>query len=133
MRVRPSASREREVADLGLIFNLGRRNLENWLPVEFWGPINPLLVGFGQKVCKAVLPRCDLCTLGPKALCPSYDPTAIGRARAKAEKLGRDGVKREEAERNAVGQAGAGPSAQPKVEIGLEGPSLVKMEHAEGD
>ncbi|KAE9194595.1 hypothetical protein PF005_g17622 [Phytophthora fragariae] len=31
-----------------------RAELEDWLPKEHWGPINPLLVGFGQTIC---LPR----------------------------------------------------------------------------
>lgn len=85
-------------------------------------------------MCKAVLPRCDTCSLGPKALCPSYDPTAVGRAQAKAAKLEREGVKREEAERLATAEAcEAAPTVRPKVEISLEEPALVKMEPAEGD
>jgi endonuclease-3 len=45
-----------------------RRALEEWLPKEHWGEINPLLVGLGQTVCSALRPQCDSC--GLKELCP---------------------------------------------------------------
>lgn len=117
-----------------------RRNLEAWLPNDLWRPVNPLLVGFGQTVCKAVAPRCDACTLGPLALCPSFDPAAAGRARVKAERLARNGLKTEEAAA-AAALALDKPVVGPKVEIGLEGegdvaetaPRLVKMEPADAD
>ncbi|KAF8610747.1 DNA glycosylase [Ceratobasidium sp. AG-I] len=48
-----------------------RLNLQSWLPRELHGPINPLLVGFGQIVCLPVGPRCDVCTLSVEGLCPS--------------------------------------------------------------
>ncbi|TPX60645.1 hypothetical protein SpCBS45565_g07454 [Spizellomyces sp. 'palustris'] len=45
-----------------------RQTLERWLPKEYWGPINPLLVGFGQTLCRAQKPGCAEC---PAAmLCP---------------------------------------------------------------
>lgn len=31
-----------------------RKALQEWLPRDRWGPINILLVGFGQKVCKPI-------------------------------------------------------------------------------
>lgn len=50
---------------------LGRLNLQSWLPKDLQGAINPLLVGFGQTVCLPVGPRCDGCTLSVSKLCPS--------------------------------------------------------------
>jgi len=46
-----------------------RRALEEWLPRQYWRPINALLVGFGQTVCRPVYPRCADCTA--RALCPA--------------------------------------------------------------
>lgn len=43
--------------------------LQKWLPKEEWDPINPLLVGFGQTICKPVRPRCDICKI--HSFCPS--------------------------------------------------------------
>jgi len=48
-----------------------RLNLQSWLPTELHPEINHLLVGFGQVVCLPVNPRCDLCDLPSKSLCPS--------------------------------------------------------------
>ena len=48
-----------------------REELEQWLPREHWGTINPLLVGFGQKICKPVGPKCQECSLATDGLCPS--------------------------------------------------------------
>ena len=66
-----------------------RLNLESWLPKEFHGPINKILVGctyltsywwivlidsvtVGQEICKPVGPRCDLCNVATvPRLCPS--------------------------------------------------------------
>ena len=48
-----------------------RLNLQSWLPPDLHKPINPLLVGFGQVVCLPVGPRCDICLLGKRKLCPS--------------------------------------------------------------
>ncbi|RCK60462.1 Endonuclease III [Candida viswanathii] len=48
-----------------------RLELEEWLPREYWGQINPLLVGFGQVVCVPRAPNCDICTLGRNGLCKS--------------------------------------------------------------
>ncbi|KAI9008194.1 DNA glycosylase [Gaertneriomyces semiglobifer] len=45
-----------------------RKSLEAWLPREYWGPINPLLVGFGQTLCTAKTPGCNDCPV--KNLCP---------------------------------------------------------------
>ncbi|WWC69038.1 uncharacterized protein I206_102974 [Kwoniella pini CBS 10737] len=48
-----------------------RLNLQSWLPPELHKPINPMMVGFGQVICLPVGPRCDLCLLGQKKICPS--------------------------------------------------------------
>ncbi|KAI0034974.1 DNA glycosylase, partial [Vararia minispora EC-137] len=48
-----------------------RLNLESWLPPELHSEINPLLVGFGQVVCKPQRPACNQCTLSTGGLCPS--------------------------------------------------------------
>ncbi|KAH9483573.1 Endonuclease III-like protein [Psilocybe cubensis] len=48
-----------------------RLNLQSWLPKELFGDINHMLVGFGQVVCLPVGPRCDMCDLSAKGLCPS--------------------------------------------------------------
>ena len=42
--------------------------------------VNPLLVGFGQTVCKAIAPRCHQCQI--TALCPAYE---AAKAAAKGE------------------------------------------------
>ncbi|BFZ61562.1 alpha,alpha-trehalase nth1 [Saitoella coloradoensis] len=52
-----------------------RAALESWLPSDKWGPINPLLVGFGQTICKPVGRLCSQCTLST-GLCPSVTYSA---------------------------------------------------------
>ncbi|KNC46901.1 uncharacterized protein AMSG_03332 [Thecamonas trahens ATCC 50062] len=56
-----------------------RIELEAWLPKDKWGPINPLLVGFGQTVCRPVGPHCDRCTASD--LCPSAFKSARKKQR----------------------------------------------------
>jgi endonuclease III-like protein 1 len=46
-----------------------RRELESWLPKDFWVEVNHALVGFGQTICLPRYPKCDEC-LNNK-LCPS--------------------------------------------------------------
>ncbi|RKP37579.1 DNA glycosylase, partial [Dimargaris cristalligena] len=46
-----------------------RKQLESWLPSEYWTEINPLFVGFGQILCKGSGPRCGECPV--RDLCPS--------------------------------------------------------------
>ncbi|XP_074339561.1 endonuclease III homolog 1, chloroplastic-like isoform X3 [Apium graveolens] len=46
-----------------------RESLERWLPKEWWVPINPLLVGFGQSICTPLRPKCGKCSITD--LCPS--------------------------------------------------------------
>ena len=38
--------------------------LREKLPVEYWIPINTLLVTHGQNVCKPIKPMCDVCPVG---------------------------------------------------------------------
>jgi len=44
--------------------------LEGWLPRELWGPVNPLLVGFGQTICVPRVPKCGECLLAEEGICP---------------------------------------------------------------
>jgi endonuclease III len=46
-----------------------RKQLEDWLPKEYWDEVNHLLVGFGQTLCRPVHPRCGDCL--NKDSCPS--------------------------------------------------------------
>lgn len=55
-----------------------RVQLEQWLPRDYWGAVNVLLVGFGQKVCLPIGPRCAECKVN--SLCPT------GRANLRYDK-----------------------------------------------
>ncbi|KAL6453209.1 nth1 Endonuclease III [Candida maltosa Xu316] len=48
-----------------------RLELEKWLPKQYWGDVNPLVVGFGQVVCVPRASNCDICTLARDGLCKS--------------------------------------------------------------
>ncbi|KAF4318064.1 hypothetical protein BBI17_007547 [Phytophthora kernoviae] len=52
-----------------------RAELEDWLPKEHWGPINPLLVGFGQTICLPRGPKCSECKI--QGICPSAKSSVI--------------------------------------------------------
>ncbi|GLD93935.1 hypothetical protein PINS_up002540 [Pythium insidiosum] len=52
-----------------------RKELEAWLPREHWGPINVMLVGFGQTICLPRGPKCDECKVSH--LCPSAHSSVI--------------------------------------------------------
>lgn len=45
-----------------------RKELQDWLPREYWRDINHLLVGFGQQTCLPVGPKCYECL--NKEICP---------------------------------------------------------------
>jgi adenine-specific DNA glycosylase len=47
-----------------------RAALEGWLPNDLWGPVNPLLVGFGQTICIPRVPKCGECKLAEEQICP---------------------------------------------------------------
>jgi len=46
-----------------------RMELEEWVPREYWAPLNKLLVGFGQIICTPIKPKCHQCSL--HNVCPS--------------------------------------------------------------
>ncbi len=48
-----------------------RKELEDWIPKEYWGSINPLLVGFGQQTCLPRNPKCLTCPA--KEYCRYYN------------------------------------------------------------
>jgi len=52
------------------------RALEKVLPRRYWIPVNELLVGFGQRVCTPLSPRCSACPIS--GLCPRR---GVGRSR----------------------------------------------------
>ncbi|OCF34089.1 endonuclease III [Kwoniella heveanensis BCC8398] len=87
-----------------------RLNLQSWLPPQLHKPINPMLVGFGQMICLPVGPRCDICLLGQKKICPSRV------ANVKSE--GRKEVLYTFKTKDGDDEDGMTPSA--KVEIGYE-------------
>ncbi|KZT51767.1 DNA glycosylase [Calocera cornea HHB12733] len=60
-----------------------RLNLQSWLPKEYHAEINHMLVGFGQALCYPVGPRCDLCELAEKKLCPSR--SKVGKVEGRRE------------------------------------------------
>ena len=43
-------------------------HLQSWLPREEWGPLNVLLVGFGQTICTPTAPKCSECKA--QSICP---------------------------------------------------------------
>ena len=47
-----------------------RLQLESWLPPDLWGPVNPLMVGFGQTICLPRVPKCGECKLADEGICP---------------------------------------------------------------
>ena len=51
--------------------NETKQRLEELFDKEEWGHINHVLVGFGQAVCKAKLPKCDVCPINH--ICISED------------------------------------------------------------
>ena len=53
------------------------------MPKDKWIPINYLLVGFGQTICRPVGPKCAICPV--QLLCPSskVKPEAIKNEKAK--------------------------------------------------
>ncbi|XP_045771789.1 endonuclease III-like protein 1 isoform X2 [Maniola jurtina] len=48
-----------------------RKALETWLPLDLWGEVNHLLVGFGQTICLPIGPMCHECLNND--ICPSSD------------------------------------------------------------
>ncbi|KAG5650981.1 hypothetical protein H0H81_010328 [Sphagnurus paluster] len=58
-----------------------RLNLQSWLPAEHHYDINPMLVGFGQIICLAISPRCDMCELSTAGICPSAQKVSKSKTR----------------------------------------------------
>ena len=54
------------------------------MPRALWQEINPLLVGFGQQVCLAVNPACDVCLAAH--ICPAAPRKAKAAGAAAAGK-----------------------------------------------
>jgi len=46
-----------------------RKQLESFVPRSLWDPVNVMLVGFGQTICKPVGPLCGQCSLRTAKLC----------------------------------------------------------------
>ena len=91
-----------------------RLNLQSWLPKDLHYDINHLLVGFGQVICLPVSPRCDVCELSAKGLCPSARKV-VTKAKGRKEIIFFD--KKE----TSAGKEG------PEVEIVLEGEDSVSL------
>ena len=45
-----------------------RKQLESIVDKKYWEEMNPILVGFGQEICKSVKPKCDECLLMKECL-----------------------------------------------------------------
>ncbi|KAJ2157251.1 alpha,alpha-trehalase nth1 [Coemansia sp. RSA 552] len=61
-----------------------RHSLESWMPRSLWREINPLLVGFGQVLCRGVGPKCDECPVN------RFCPSAQVRPRPSSSRRGAD-------------------------------------------
>lgn len=48
-----------------------RLELEEWIPKSYWLELNPIIVGYGQTICKSKNPKCDQCSL--KNSCKFYN------------------------------------------------------------
>lgn len=54
-----------------------RKQLQTFVPQEYWKEINPLVVGFGQSVCLPKAPLCDICLI--LGLCPKVNRKLKGK------------------------------------------------------
>jgi endonuclease-3 len=63
-----------------------RKNLQQWMPKDYWDDVNTLLVGLGQMICEAKKPKCDDCRLNK--LC-DFRLNNLNESKGKLE----DGVK----------------------------------------
>ncbi|KAJ2729710.1 alpha,alpha-trehalase nth1 [Coemansia sp. BCRC 34962] len=60
-----------------------RHALESWMPRSLWRELNPLLVGLGQTVCRAIGPKCGECPVSQ--YCPSsLQPRSRSNSRSAA-------------------------------------------------
>ncbi|KAJ1820667.1 alpha,alpha-trehalase nth1 [Coemansia sp. RSA 2675] len=61
-----------------------RHALESWMPRSLWRELNPLLVGLGQTVCRAIGPKCGECPVSQ--YCPSsLQPRGRSNSRSAAD------------------------------------------------
>ena len=93
-----------------------RVGLESWLPPDLWGPVNPLLVGFGQTICIPRVPKCGECKLADEGICPFANKGLKMWREREAKKKGR--VKREVVAKDEVD----GPVKVESIHIKTESP-----------
>lgn len=100
-----------------------RLNLQSWLPLAEQREINNLLVGFGQTMCKPIGPKCNLCELSAKGLCPSAR-TDIKESPSKAKKVKKvdtdAGVGVGPGEESGYADARSGLTGGAEIEMALE-------------
>lgn len=117
-----------------------RLNLQSWLPKELYRDINTVFVGYGQMVCHAKSPRCDLCPVAhvcPSArVVPEKEKNTKKQVRVAGPKVE---VSFEEVMREA-GEAVGKPfpprwdpvvalaEREGRVKVELEGKNMIKME-----
>jgi len=65
-----------------------RKELEEWLPFEYWNKINLLFVGFGQTICTPRNPKCPECKVNN--LCPEGRKALQKHKRQKKTKSNKD-------------------------------------------
>lgn len=95
-----------------------------------------MLVGFGQSICKPVSPRCDLCDVSARNLCPSARVVSPKKERTPSKKRRLSSPDEENAER-----AGGRPKVEVKIDEGEveegvkeeEGDVEIKEEEKEGE
>jgi len=75
-----------------------RKELEDWLPNEYWNEVNKLLVGFGQQICRPIGPKCSECL--NKDICPF--PQSIGSVKKSPPKLKTPSVAKKAVKRKSV-------------------------------
>ncbi|PKI82924.1 Ntg2p [Malassezia vespertilionis] len=69
-----------------------RLALQSWLPKHLFRQINKQMVGFGQVICVPIGPRCDVCTIGQRRLCPSRQRVEQNSIAKRAPIYYRDGT-----------------------------------------
>lgn len=61
-----------------------RKQLEEWVPKDYWVDINDALVGFGQTICDSKKPQCDACSI--QNTCPYYEKEIKNKKNIKSKK-----------------------------------------------
>ncbi|KAJ2871041.1 alpha,alpha-trehalase nth1 [Coemansia aciculifera] len=73
-----------------------RHALESWMPRSLWRELNPLLVGLGQTVCRAIGPKCGECPVSqycPSSLQPRSRSTSRGASVDRSKLRSAAGIK----------------------------------------